>query len=105
MFRQFFDTTEVEAFAAWIADELKRYLPPQDAEKDRINKRARKLDQRIVERAQLFAKTGGLNIYKKAKLGAKVQQLLDDAGYPEAFRRSFVYELVALVASAAARKT
>jgi hypothetical protein len=43
-------------------------------------------------------------VYKKAKLGTRVQEIVSAAGDPEEFRTSFVYDLIALLAAASAGK-
>ncbi len=81
-------------------------LPPEDCalESKKVVERRRKLNERIARRAREFTRTGGLNVYQKGKLGTRVQEVLSEAGYPEEFRKSFVYDLIALVAVASAGK-
>ena len=106
MLGKWFDSTEVDAFAERIVAELRQSLSPADcaSESKKVAERMQRLNDRIARHVEAFSRSGGLNVYKKAKLGSRVQEALAELGYPEDFRRSFVYDLVALVAMASARK-
>ena len=96
----FFDTSKVDAFAADLAAELKRLLPPaapMPGEKAR-----EKLDQKIRQRVETLSAKTRLNVYQKAKLGTRLEEALQAAGYPAAFCKTFAYEVVTMLAVASA---
>jgi hypothetical protein len=102
-----FDTGEVDEFARVIAGELVKRAPPGalDAGDERAAKRLSNTHQAVFSRAEQFARTHELNVYKKARLGNQFRWELKEAGYPAAFVRAWTYELVTLVAlNTAARK-
>lgn len=107
MFGRFFDTTEIQTLAQEIALELSRILPPAEAgsrtckTEDRLGKHDLKVARRIAE----LTARGGLNFYKKAKLGSLVQEALDEAGYPAEFSKRYVMDLVSLAATAGAQRS
>jgi len=102
MFSSIFDTAEVDAFAAWVADELRKALSPADCEKQskRSDDRVQRLNTRVARRAQELVASSRLNVYKKAKLGTRLQELVAAAGYPASFTQQFAYDVTALVATA-----
>jgi hypothetical protein len=53
------------------------------------------MGENIARRVVEFTRTTRLNIYKKARLAARVREGLSAHGYPEAFVRSFSFELIA----------
>ena len=101
MFGSFFNTSEVDRFADWIVDEVKRSLPAGHAPgmKD-IGERAEKLNQTISRKITEFSRTAKLNIYKKARLAARVREGMTAHGYPEAFVKSFSIDLLTRFQSA-----
>jgi hypothetical protein len=101
MIARFFSTTETDEFADWIVAEVKRAAPPDLAERDKNKKhkkkhaiRARGMDENIARRVVEFTRKTPLNIYKKARLAARVREGLTGHGYPKAFVRSFSFELI-----------
>jgi hypothetical protein len=95
MFGSFFNTAELDLYADWILGELKRALPPGFApDTKNIAERAEKLNERIAKRTGEFTQAAGLNIYKKARLAARVSEGMSAHGYPEAFVKSFSYDLL-----------
>ena len=101
MFRKLFDTTEVDKFADWVLDEVKKQLPPGHSPGTRdIGQRAEKLNDRISLRTVEFAKAAKLNLFKKARLTARVREGMAAHGYPEPFVKSFSMDLLARVARA-----
>jgi hypothetical protein len=96
MFGSFFNTTAVDEFADWIVAEVKRSLPPGFAPGTKnIADRAEKLNVSIAQRTGEFMKTSPrLNIYKKARLAARVREGMSAHGYPEPFVKSFSYDLL-----------
>ncbi|MFI4890371.1 MAG: hypothetical protein ACHQIL_07555 [Steroidobacterales bacterium] len=104
MFGNFFKTAEVDQYADWIVDELRRSLPPGfNPDKDSIARRAGKLDERIAKRTAEFTQNTSLNIYKKARLAARVREGMSANGYPAAFVKSFSYDLLARLQMAASQ--
>lgn len=95
MFGNFFDTTEVDRFADSIVDEVKRALPAGYSPDTRnIAERADKLNLTIGKRTGDFTRTCKLNIYKKARLAARVREGMSAHGYPEPFVKSFSLDLI-----------
>lgn len=106
MFRRLLDTCEIESLATFVVDGLRRELPPE-----RLGRRTGKGDERlaahelqVARRLSALAEAGGLNLYKKAKLGGIVKEALVGAGYPQDFVERYVGDLVALAATAGLRK-
>ena len=102
MFSRIFDTGEVDAFAAWVTDELRKALSPADCEKQskKADERVQRLNTRVARRARELVASSRLNVYKKAKLGTRLQELLAAEGYPASFTKQFAYDVTALVATA-----
>ena len=100
--RQWFDATEVDEFADSIVAELRERYPPSGVELParKAIDRLRKSFGRMFDRIDAFARAGTLNLYKKARLGNRVQWALKEAGYPEEFVEAFTRELVTHVALA-----
>ena len=103
MLGKIFDTTEVDAFAAWVVAELQQALPASECEarSKKADTRVRKLNDKVARGATELVTKSRLNAYKKAKLGTRLQDDLEAAGYPAGFRRQFSFDVVALVATAA----
>jgi hypothetical protein len=105
MFGNFFNTAEVDQYADWIVEELKRTLPAGfDPDKDSVARRAGKLNERIDKRTAAFAQQTSLNIYKKARLAARVREGMSANGYPATFVKSFSYDLLARLQMAASKR-
>lgn len=96
---QWFDTDEIDEFVRSIAAELVKRTPPAalDARDEKMPKRLRSTYRAVFSRAEQFARTHKLNIYKKARLGNQFRWALKEAGYPKEFVESWTYELVTLV--------
>jgi hypothetical protein len=109
MIAKFFDTTKTNEFADWVVAEVKRAAPPDMATRNNKKKkhaiRARSLDENIARRAVEFTRTNPLNIYKKARLAARVREGLSGHGYPDAFVHSFSLELLTRMQTAAKTRT
>ena len=105
MFGNYFNTTEVDQFADWIVAEVKKSLPAGHAPgmKD-IGERAEKLNQAISKRTVEFWRTSKLNIYKKARLAARVREGMSAHGYPEAFVKSFSIDLLTRLQAASTQE-
>jgi hypothetical protein len=95
MFGSFFNTAEVDQYADWIVTEVKRSLPAgySPGTKD-IGERAQKLDASIAKKTVEFTRSAKLNVYKKARLAARVREGMSAHGYPEPFVKSFSFDLL-----------
>lgn len=83
MFLKWFDTTEVEAFAASLTNEFIERVPP-----DSLMQAARGSKARLAESTDLLLKRVGnfasgrrLNILKRARLANSLKWRLHEAGY------------------------
>ena len=102
MFGSFFDTTEVDQYADWVVEEVKKAVPLGRSVKnaaDRVNQLSSVLGSRTAE----FARASRLNIYKKARLAERVRNGLKDLGYPAAFIESLSVDLLTRIATASKR--
>ena len=106
MFGKFFDTTEVDAFATWVAAELGRAVSPQEcqAKSKKADASVRKMNDKVAKRASELVASHRLNAYKKAKLGTRLQDALEASGFPADLSKQFAYDVVALVATADAHR-
>lgn len=95
MFGNFFNTAAVDEFADWIVAEVKNALPAGFSPGTKnIADRAEKLNQSIAKGVADFTRKSRLNIYKKARLAARVREGMSAHGYPEAFVKSFSLDLL-----------
>jgi hypothetical protein len=95
MFGSFFKTADADQYADWVVAEVKRALPAGYAPGTKnIADRAEKLNQSISKRTIEFSRTASLNIYKKARIAARVREGMTAHGYPEAFVKSFSIDLI-----------
>jgi hypothetical protein len=102
MFSKFFETTVVDETTAWVVQALSQVLPPariDDPVRQTLKRREQVLE-RVRRHAESLASTTQLNLYQKAKLGIRLAEALEAAGYPTAFSKPFAYEVVSLVAMA-----
>jgi hypothetical protein len=105
MFGRFLDTAEVDEFADWIVGEVKRALPTSvDRKIKNIDERVEKLNERISRRTKEFTKNTRLNIYKKARLTARVREAMTAHGYPEPFVKAFSFDLITRIQAASGKK-
>jgi len=104
MFGRFFDTSAIDPFAASVAADLRKALPVELCESDaKAARKARDAAQdRIRRHVDAFAASVRLNFYQKAKLGIRLQEALESAGYPAGFAKAFAYDVVSQVAQRAA---
>jgi hypothetical protein len=101
MFGKAFNTDQVDAFADWVVSEVKKSLPPTStAGIKNIDERAQKLNERIAKRTSEFSKIEKLNIYKKARLAARVREAMSAHGYADGFVKAFSFDLLARLANA-----
>jgi hypothetical protein len=95
MFGSFFKTADVDQYADWIVAEVKRSLPAGFSPGTKnIAERAEKLDANIAIKTAEFIRSTKLNIYKKARLAARVREGMSAHGYPEPFVKSFSFDLL-----------
>jgi hypothetical protein len=94
-----FDTREVDAFAAAIVAEVAARFPPEklDLPDKKALDRIKRMSESISGRVRDFASGKRLNFYKRARLGNQVKWAMKEAGYSDAFTDAFTYELVTLV--------
>lgn len=106
MFGNLFSTVAVDEYADWVLSEVKKQLPPghSPGTKD-IGQRAEKLNERIAVRTVEFSRSAKLNLFKKARLTARVREGMTEHGYPEAFVKAFSLDLLARIAQASKQPT
>lgn len=104
MLGKFFDTTAIDAFTARVVTQLVKVLPPANCASDSkwAQSGREKAYRHIRRHVDSLVKSSPLNFYQKAKLGLRLQDSLEAAGYPSSFAKPFAYELVSQVAAAAA---
>jgi len=94
------DTTEVEAFATALAEDLGRRFPP--ASERRVDGAAHRQVANILDgiatRAARFRDEKQLGLYKKAKLGNVFRWKLKGLGYSDAFVENATNAVVTRVA-------
>jgi len=94
MIRDWFDVSEAVDFARGFARDVDRLFPTQPMDKRmRSAKKDRKKLDGLVHRAQAFAQSHKLNVYKKAKLLNTIKWELRDSGHEE----SLIDEMIALL--------
>lgn len=100
MILDWFNTREVDEFAASIASDLVARFPPSELEQQRRKgpARYRKAHDLVFSKAEDFVRTHKLNLYTKARLGSQFKAALTNAGYAPDFVDSVGYELTAFVA-------
>jgi hypothetical protein len=81
--------------------EVKRTLPPVlSPGVKNVADRTEKLDASIAKKTGEFTRSAKLNIYKKARLAARVREGMSAHGYPETFVKSFSFDLLARLQAA-----
>ena len=107
--RKWFDTKDMDEFAWSIAAELIKRVPPSslDSGKKKTAGQLKSSHHAIFTRAENFARTHPLNIYKRARVGNSFRWALKEAGYPPDLVEAWTYELVTLISleSTARRKS
>ncbi len=95
-----FDTKEVDQFARDLAQDLIGRLPPlQDSGKKTTPERLRNTREAILARTSAFARTHGVNWYKRAHLGNTFKWELRNAGYDQEFADAFTYDILVAITS------
>ena len=95
-----FDTTEVDALADWIAADISKRYPPEGVSartKKKASERFAKVHETVFTRVEAFARTHSLNIYQRARLGNRVKWALRDAGYSGEFVETLTHELMTFI--------
>ena len=97
--RQWFDTRDIDEFARSIASELIKRVPPTslDSRKKKTVGQLKSSHHAIFTRAENFARTHPLNVYKRARVGNSFRWALKEAGYPADLVEAWTYELVTLI--------
>ncbi len=88
--RGWFDTRGVDALAAWAAAEMARSLPlglVSSASAEDLADRLGRWETRLARHLEEQPLPGGLNAFKKARLGAQLQLALTRAGYARPLAR------------------
>lgn len=95
------DTTEADAFAKSVADDLagRIPMPAGDSRKQITPERLRNTHEAIITRAAAFARNHKLNWYKKAHLGNTFRWVLLEKGYEKAFVETWTHNLMVAVSS------
>jgi hypothetical protein len=105
MFGRVFDTSEVDKYADWVVEEVKRTLPPGfDPNMKNVAERAEGLNQRISNQTATFVRNTPLNIYKKARLAARIREGMNAHGYPEPFVKALSFDLINRIRSVSTTK-
>ena len=105
MFGKLFDTSGVDQYADWVVAEVKRSLPPgQPPNVRNLADRMEILNQRIAKQTLTLLKDHRLNIYKKARLTARLRESLQALGYPTSFVDPFSLDLINRIRIAAKKK-
>ena len=99
MFGSWFDCKAVDEFADGVVADLVKRVPPSavGSPAKKAAERLRSTNDMIFARADAFARSQRLNLYKKAHLGNRVKWALREAGYPQDFIDALTYELVTVV--------
>ena len=102
---KWFDSSEVDKFADWLAGEIIKRYPPTglDTNSKKAAQRLQKVHESLFLRIEAFAKENRLNIYQRARLGNRVKWAMRDAGYPLPFSESFTHEVVTVISVINAR--
>jgi len=102
MFGDWFKVKEVDEFADSIVADLVKRFPPSQVESPgkKAAEKLRKTHDAIFRRIEIFGRTYSLNIYKKARLAARVREGMSALGYPEPFVKSFSFDLLARLQAA-----
>lgn len=103
---RFFDTSNIDAFAAQVVQELTRQLPPAfvgNSDKQ-AGKRQEKLDDKLHRMVEELHRKTRLNFYQKARIGGRIQDAMEAAGYSAEFSKALSYQVVLLVAQPEIRR-
>jgi hypothetical protein len=106
MFSGWFDTKDLDTFADSVVADLRNRFPAAglDLSDDKAVAKATRTLNTIFNQLGGLARSGKLNLYKKAHLGNRVRWALKDAGYPPGFVDAVTHELVTYVTLASRRQ-
>ena len=98
------DTTAIDGFVDRVANALTRRLPPDQVERHgtRTDARRAQFDRELEDEVRRLVTEARPNLYQKAKLGTRLQRVLQARGYPGAFSRDLAFDVVRRVAASAA---
>jgi hypothetical protein len=88
-----FDTKEVDAFAASVVDEYARLRRSVVVRHDTADKRTQKFDK-LTAKVKAFVRERRLNFYKKARLLSRLRDGLSKQDVPEAEVSAFLNSLL-----------
>jgi hypothetical protein len=96
----FFETRDLDDFAAVLADDLKRRFPPaSEARTDAgVQYQLKVILEGLGARAVRYHLEKKLNVYKKAKLGNVFKWKLKELGYSDKFAEHATKEIVTRLA-------
>ena len=96
---KWFDTRDIDDFGRSIASELTKRVPPAslNSGKRKTAGQLKSSHHAIFTRAEHFAHTHALNIYKRARMGNSFRWALKEAGYPPDLVEAWTYELVTVI--------
>jgi len=99
------DTTEVDAFADSVVNELLERFPPDgvDLSTRKSVERVLKDVDKVLRRVTEFTRSRRLNVYKKARFGNRVKWALKEANYPAPFVEIMTHKLIEQAALASAK--
>jgi hypothetical protein len=105
MFSKYFDTTAIDAFADAVVRELQRLVPAAAARTDApsLEKLRARLDTVLQREVKRLTAGASLNFLQKARVGTRLQDRVEAAGYPPALAGDLARASVQLVAIAASR--
>lgn len=103
---KFFDLTAVDAFVATVVADVQRTLPPErnEGQTKQAQRQREQVQDRVRRHAETLATSARLNVYQKARLGMRLREALEAAGYSEAFAKPLAYEVMSCVASATSKQ-
>lgn len=105
MMMGWFDTSEVDAFAKWVVNEVVQRMPPDSlgTADAKLADRIHRMNEFVSGRAVTLATEKRPNFYKRARLANQVKWGLREAGYTSSFADTFAYELATLITVSARR--
>jgi hypothetical protein len=107
MFLNWFDTSEVDAFATSLANEFIQRSPPQQAAPAArgAQSRMREAASAMLVRVGNFASGRQLNIFKRARLANSLKWRLHEAGYDKNLVDDLTLDVAKKVSTTKHRKT
>ena len=101
MFLKWFDTAEVDAFAASLASEFSQRIPKDNLQQvvRGAQARLRVATDELLNRVARFASGRRLNIYKRARLANSLKWTLHEAGYEKSMVDDLTLEVAKKVST------